>query len=815
MTAPKQESVAGYEASYDPAAIERKWQERWSTRSTNSPDLDRAPKPFYQLMMFPYPSAEGLHIGNVFAFTGNDIHGRFQRLKGNKVFEPIGFDAFGIHSENYALKVGIHPMELIPRNIENFRRQLRRVGLMVDWSHELSTTDPDYYKWTQWIFLQLMDRGLAYRKKAAVNWCPSCKTVLSNEQVVNGACERCGTPVEQRFLEQWFFRITDYAQRLLDDLDWIDWSETTKTAQRNWIGRSEGAEITFPVGNERIAVFTTRPDTIFGATYLVLAPEHPLVPEITTVSQRDTVDAYVTRTAKQDLVARKVTEKEKTGVFTGAYAKNPATGKDIPIWIADYVLMEYGTGAIMAVPGHDERDFQFATKFDLPIVRVVAGEREDATSPLAEAYTASDGGRLVNSGRFDGLSVEEGKRQIVEWLEGEGSAKVTVTYRLHDWAISRQRYWGPPIPVIYCDTCGVQQVPEKDLPVVLPYVEDFRPDDSGVSPLARHEEWYRVPCPECGKMARRETDVSDTFLDSAWYFLRYPSTEFDDRPFDAERTRRWLPVDSYIGGNEHAVLHLLYTRFVTMVLHDAGHLDFEEPFRKFRAHGLIIREGAKMSKTKGNVINPDEYIERWGADTLRTYLMFLGPFEEGGDYREAGISGVRRFLDRLWASALEMRTEGAPDASVMRKLHQTIKKVGDDIERLSYNTAIAAMMEYMNSLRSNERTPHRAEVEPLVQLVSPFAPHLAEELWERMGHDASVFDSGWPEYDATQLVEEEIELVVQVNGKVRGRVRVPRDIDRDAALSAALAEPGVAKFVNGAPAKVIFVPGRLVNIVAR
>jgi len=815
MTAPKQDQIAENEASYDPAIIERKWQERWNEHSTNSPDLDRAPKPFYQLMMFPYPSAEGLHIGNVFAFTGNDIHGRFQRLKGNNVFEPIGFDAFGIHSENYALKVGIHPMELIPNNIANFRRQLRRVGLMVDWSHELSTTDPDYYKWTQWIFLQLMKRGLAYRKKAAVNWCPSCKTVLSNEQVVNGACERCGTPVEQRFLEQWFFRITDYAQRLLEDLEWIDWSETTKTAQRNWIGRSEGAEITFRVGAEAIAVFTTRPDTIFGATYLVLAPEHPLVSKITTAERRSAVDAYVTRTAKQDLVARKVTEKEKTGVFTGAYAKNPATGKDVPIWIADYVLMEYGTGAIMAVPGHDERDFQFAEKFGLPIVRVVAGEGDDASAPLGEAYTVSEGGRLVHSGRFDGLSVQEGKRGIVEWLEAEGVAKGTVTYRLHDWAISRQRYWGPPIPVIYCDACGVQPVPEKDLPVILPFVEDFRPDDSGISPLARHEEWYRVPCPECGKMARRETDVSDTFLDSAWYFLRYPSTEFEDRPFDAERTRRWLPVNSYIGGNEHAVLHLLYTRFVTMVLHDAGYLDFDEPFRRFRAHGLIIREGAKMSKTKGNVINPDEYIERWGADTLRTYLMFLGPFEEGGDYREAGISGVRRFLDRLWASVLEMRADGVPDAAVTRKLHQTIRKVGDDIERLSYNTAIAAMMEYMNALRSNERTPHRSEVEPLVQLVAPFAPHLAEELWERLGHAASIFDSGWPSYDESQLVEDEIELVVQVNGKVRGRIRVPREIDRDAALATALAEPGVAKFVDGEPAKVIFVPGRLVNIVVR
>jgi leucyl-tRNA synthetase len=822
MTSSKPNSIAHSQASYDPGAIERKWQERWHEQRTNSPDLDHPARPFFQLMMFPYPSAEGLHIGNVFAFTGNDIYGRFQRLQGHTVFEPIGFDAFGIHSENHALKVGTHPMELIPRNIENFRRQLRRVGLMVDWTHELSTTDPAYYKWTQWIFLQLLNKGLAYKKKAAVNWCPSCKTVLSNEQVIAGHCERCGTAVEQRFLEQWFFRITDYAQRLLDDLDWIDWSETTKTAQRNWIGRSDGAEITFEVaghragenGAPRITVFTTRPDTIFGATYLVLAPEHPLVPAITAPAQRAAVEQYVARTVKQDLVARKVTEKEKTGAFTGAYARNPATGRDIPIWIADYVLMEYGTGAIMAVPGHDERDFQFAERFGLPIVRVVAGEGEDAGTPLAGAYTENEGGRLVNSGAFDGLTVAEAKPRIVRWLEEHGAGKATVNFRLHDWAISRQRYWGPPIPIIYCDACGIQQVPETDLPVLLPYIEDFRPDDSGVSPLARHEEWYRVPCPECGKLARRETDVSDTFLDSAWYFLRYPSTEFDDKPFDPARTRTWLPVDMYIGGNEHAVLHLLYTRFITMVLHDMGYLEFAEPFEKFRAHGLIIREGAKMSKTKGNVINPDEYIERWGADALRTYLMFLGPFEEGGDYRDAGISGVRRFLERLWVSAQEARSDGAPDEGVLRKLHQTIKRVGEDISRLSYNTAIAAMMEYMNTLRADERTPHRVEVEPLVVLVAPFAPHIAEELWERFGHRESVFAAGWPAYDPARIAEEEIDLVVQVNGKTRGKVRVPVDVAQDAALAAALGSPAIAKFVTGAPKKVIFVPKRLLNIVA-
>jgi leucyl-tRNA synthetase len=813
MTSSKPNSISRTQVTYDPAAIERKWQDRWRERRSNSPDLDSATRPFYQLMMFPYPSAEGLHIGNVFAFTGNDIYGRFHRLKGHTVFEPIGFDAFGIHSENYALKVGVHPMELIPRNIENFRRQLRRVGLMVDWSHELSTTDPAYYKWTQWIFLQLLHRGLAYKKQAAVNWCPSCKTVLANEQVIAGACERCGTPVEQRSLEQWFFRITAYAERLLRNLDWIDWSETTKTAQRNWIGRSEGAEITFRADDREIRVFTTRPDTIFGATYLVLAPEHPVVPELTTGAQRPAVEAYLARTAKQDLVTRKVTDKEKTGVFTGAYAVNPATGRPIPVWVADYVLMEYGTGAIMAVPAHDERDFEFARAFGLPITRVIAGPGEHADTPLEQAYVETNGARLVNSGPFDGLPVDEAKERITAWLAERGAATRAVNYRLHDWAISRQRYWGPPIPVIYCDRCGVQPVPERDLPVLLPYIEDFRPDDSGLSPLARHQEWYRVPCPACGEMARRETDVSDTFLDSAWYFLRYPSTEFTDRPFDRERTRKWLPVDSYIGGNEHAVLHLLYTRFITMVLHDMGYLDFEEPFERFRAHGLIIREGAKMSKSRGNVVVPDEYIERWGADTFRTYLMSLGPFEEGGDFRDAGISGPRRFLDRLWASAHEARTDGEPDPAVMRKLHQTIKKVEDDIGRLSYNTAIAAMMEYMNVLRAEERTPHRAEVEPLVQLVAPFAPHLAEELWERFGHEASIFDSGWPAYDPALIVEEEIELVVQVNGKVRGRVRVPRDVTQDAALAAALAEQSVAKFANGTPKKVVFVPGRLLNIV--
>ena len=804
--------------TYDPTTIEKKWQRIWQERGTNHTDLQRAQRPFYALMMFPYPSAEGLHVGNLFAFTGNDIYGRFQRLKGHNVFEPLGYDAFGIHSENYALKVGVHPMDLIPRNIANFQRQLESAGLMVDWRYSLATTHPDYYKWTQWLFLQLYKQGLAYRKKAAVNWCPSCKTVLANEQVVSGGfCERCGTEVEQRLLEQWFFRISDYARRLLDNLDEIDWSDTTKTAQRNWIGRSEGAELDFRTkkvsGDDcEIRVFTTRPDTIYGATYMVLAPEHPLVDPLTTAEQKKKVADYLERTKRQDLVTRK-TSTDKTGVFTGSYAVNPATGNQIPIWISDYVLMEYGTGAIMGVPGHDERDFEFATKFELPIVRVVCGEREDANTPLHEAFVECESGTMVNSGIFDGYRVEAAKKAIVEYLARNGSAKPVVNYRLHDWCISRQRYWGPPIPIIYCDDCGTVPVPDKDLPVVLPFIEDFKPDDSGVSPLARHEEWYRVACPKCGKTGRRETDVSDNFLDNSWYFLRYPSVGHDDVPFEKNVTKKWLPVTSYIGGNEHAVLHLMYSRFITMVLHDAGQLDFEEPFTRFRAHGHIIREGAKMSKTQGNIVNPDEYIEEWGADAFRTYLMFLGPYEQGGDFRDASISGTRRFLDRLFASVQSMTSDGEPEQDVMRKMHQTIRKVSDDIPRLSYNTAIAAMMEYINVVRKGERTPHREEVMPLITLVSPFAPHIAEELWEQTGGSGSIFDSAWPTFDPALAADDMIELVVQVNGKVRSRVMVPRDIGEKDAVIAALEDQAVAKFVTGAPKKVIFVPGRLLNLV--
>ena len=795
--------------NYDPATLEPAWQERWAQAKANEPALDAPRRPFYNLMMFPYPSAEGLHVGNMFAFTGADIYGRFKRLQGHDVFEPMGYDAFGIHSENYALQVGTHPGKLIPRNIDNFRRILKRFGGMFDWRHELSTTDPRYYKWTQWIFLQLFNAKLAYRKRAAVNWCPKDKTVLANEQVINGRCERCDTVVEQRALEQWFFRITDFAERLLKNVDTLDWSESTLAMQRNWIGKSEGAELRFatPAG-DTITVYTTRPDTVFGATYLVVAPEHPLVDKLTAAEQRAAVTAYVRDVQARDIVSRKVGDRTKTGVFLGSYARNPATGEAIPIWTADYVLMEYGTGAIMAVPAHDERDFEFATQFSLPIRRVVKKEGEEGL-PLV-----THDGVLTASGQFDGLPVDEGARRIVAWLAEKGGGRSQVQYRLHDWCISRQRYWGPPIPVIYCEKCGAVGVPEKDLPVMLPEIEDFRPDDSGVSPLARHEEWYFVACPQCGGRARRETDVSDTFLDSSWYFLRYPSTEFDDRPFDPVRTKRWLPVTSYIGGNEHAVLHLLYSRFITMVLHDQGHLAFEEPFTKFRAHGLIVKDGAKMSKSRGNVVIPDDYIQKWGADTFRMYLMFLGPFLEGGDFRDEGITGIRRFLDKVWAEVHERGISPTPlSPAVERKLHQTIRKVTADTEALAYNTAIAAMMEYVNEMRNAEGGT-RAAVEPLLIMLAPYAPHFAEELWARLGHKKSVFEERWPTFDAAKAAAGDVEVAVQVNGKLRARLTLPRGLAEADVQQRALAEESVRKFVDGKPIrKVIYVQDRLLNIV--
>ena len=843
--------MAATDDRYDAQAVELKWQRRWESEGVNrftEQDLREARNPYYNLMMFPYPSAEGLHIGNIYAYTGADVNGRYWRLRGKDVFEPIGFDAFGIHSENYALKVGTNPNDLIPRNIENFTRVLKRFGGMFDWNHTVNTTDVSYYKWTQWVFLKLYEGGLVERREAPVNWCPSCKTVLANEQVIQGLCERCDATVEQRQLPQWFFKITRYAQTLLDNLEAMDWSDKTLKAQANWIGRSEGAEIDFPlvltdsnslvgvevgvgpgrtdVGRHRespqsaeetpIRVFTTRPDTLFGATYMVLAPEHPLVDTITTPAQRTAVDAYRAEVAARDVIERQKVDKDKTGVFTGGHVVNPVNDAEIPVWIADYVLMGYGTGAIMAVPGHDERDFEFATEFDLPIVRVIAASGDDATTPLSEAYVGD--GALVNSGQFDGLSVEEGKRAIVAELAARGLATPRVNFRLHDWCVSRQRYWGPPIPIVHCDQCGAVPVPEQDLPVELPYLEDFRPDDTGISPLARVADWFRTACPACGKPAHRETDVTDNFLCSGWYFLRYPSANRDDAPLTPALTDKWLPVDCYIGGNEHAVLHLMYARFLTMALHDLGVVDFTEPFKKFRAHGLLIREGRKMSKSRGNVIVPDDIIAEYGADTMRLYLMFLGPYEQGGDYQGKGIQGPQGFLNRLWqsvAQAVREDADEAPHPDVERALHRTIKQVTEQVADLHYNTAIAAMMEYLNVVREGGRTPRGAELRPLVILLAPFAPHIAEELHARLGLAGGLFATArWPDYDPAKTIEEFVEIAVQVNGKLRGQVQMPNGAETEAVRAAACGKPNVARFLEGKTVrKVIHVPDKLINLV--
>ncbi|HEY9188533.1 MAG TPA: leucine--tRNA ligase [Ignavibacteria bacterium] len=796
--------------------IEEKWQKFWEEKKINEPDLRNAKNPFYNLMMFPYPSAEGLHVGNLYAFTGSDIYGRFKRMQGYDVFEPIGFDAFGIHSENYAIKTKRHPSKLIPQNIANFTRQLKKCGLMFDWSHVVDTTDPKYYKWTQWIFLQLYKAGLVYRKKSPVNWCPECKTVLADEQVIGGKCERhSDTEVEKRELEQWFFKITQYADKLYENLKWIDWSQNTKTAQELWIGKSEGAQIIFSVKgiDEKIVVFTTRPDTLFGATYMVLAPEHPLVPLLTTSDRKREVEDYVQKAIKKDQITRLDVTKEKTGVFTGSYAMNPANNSEIPIWIADYVLWGYGTGAIMAVPAHDSRDYEFAKQFNLPIIEVISKTGKPSEGEL-ELYDGE--GILINSGEFNGMNSDIAKRKIVEHLNKKGIAEFKINYRLHDWCISRQRYWGPPIPMVHCDKCGILPVNENDLPVLLPETDNYLPDDSGKSPLARVESWVETTCPKCGSKARKDTDVSDNFLDSAWYFLRYPSVGIDDVPMDKEITRKWLPVDMYIGGNEHAVLHLMYTRFICMALHDLGLIHFEEPFKRFRAHGLIIKDGNKMSKSKGNIVNPDEYIDKYGADTFRMYLMFLGPYQEGGDFRDSGIIGIHRFLEKVNSlSELNFTDETDFDDETNTILHQTIKVVTSDFESLKYNTAIARLMEFLNYIREKNITS-KLIIKYFTQLLAPLAPHIAEEFWNKLGYSGSVFNSKLPVYDESKIKISNVNIVIQINGKIKDRIDVPKGLDEKELEKIALENEKVkAAISNKIINKIITVKDKLVNIVVK
>ncbi|MFY9457961.1 MAG: class I tRNA ligase family protein [Candidatus Spechtbacterales bacterium] len=769
--------------SYNPIKIEKKWRKIWEKKRAWKVDIKKAKRPYYNLMMFPYPSAEGLHMGNVFAFTGSDIYGRYMRMKGHDVFEPMGFDAFGIHSENFAIKQGTHPKSETEKNVGLFREQLKKMGAIFDWDHEVDTSSPKYYKWTQWLFLQMYKAGLAYRAKAPVDWCPGCKTVLADEQVIGGKCERCDSVVEQKELEQWFLKITKYAEKLLNNLEALDWSRAVKTAQRNWIGRSEGAELEFGITNNElgIRVFTTRPDTLFGATYLVLSPEHHFVNSIIhnskfIIQNLNEIQAYISASKKKTELERTDLAKGKTGVeLKGIKAINPANNEEIPVWIADYVLQGYGTGAIMAVPAHDERDREFAEKFNLPIRQVTDAEAKEAMSRFAK-----------------------------------GNEKIN--YHLRDWLISRQRYWGPPIPVIYCNECGAVPVPEKDLPVELPYVENFRPTGTDKSPLAAMENFVKSKCPTCGGEARRETDISDNFLDSSWYFLRYPSSDIDKKPFDETITKKWLPVDMYIGGKEHSVLHLMYARFITMALHDMGLVDFDEPFRKFRAHGLLIKGGAKMSKSRGNVVSPDEYFESYGVDALRMYLMFLGPYEQGGDWQDRGIVGVSRFLKRVW-----VLVNGKISKNINKDLekitHKTIKKVTEDVESLQYNTAISTLMEFANKM-TQYTTYDIQYMEVLLKLLAPFAPHITEELWEKLGHKTSIHDERWPEYDPEKIKEKRVRMAVEVNGKVRAQIEVSIDAAEDYIKEMALKDEKISKWLEGkAPQKVIVVPRRVVSIV--
>lgn len=820
---------------YDFSAIERRWQKKWREEHVYEPDLDAAAKPFFNLMMFPYPSAEGLHVGNMYAFTGADIFGRFRRMQGFDVFEPIGLDGFGIHSENYAMKIGVHPTEQAKVSEKNFYRQLEMIGNGFAWNERVETYNPDYYRWTQWVFVRLWKLGLAYRKKQSVNWCPSCKTVLADEQVIAGKCERCGTAVGQKELEQWFFRITKYADRLLKNLETIDWSERVKIAQRNWIGKSEGSEIVFKLenlsekinGTDTITIFTTRPDTLFGATFMVISPELALEWMRGGWKASEAVKKYAVKAVEERAEADEREEKEKTGVDSGIRAVNPANGEKIPVWISDYVLAGYGTGAIMAVPAHDERDFEFAKKFKLSVRMVICPNYPETKCPVLDRAYVGDG-RLVDSGKFDGMSMREAMQAITEFVGG----KPQTQFRLRDWLVSRQRYWGAPIPMIYCETCaqkgkgeqkempGWYAVPERDLPVKLPYVEDFRPKGKGTSPLAAVKEFYEVKCLVCGLKARRETDVSDTFLDSAWYFLRYPSAENTMEPWNAGRTAKWLPVHMYTGGAEHSVLHLLYSRFVTMVFHEAGLTGFEEPFAKFRAHGLLIKEGAKMSKSKGNVVNPDEYIQNFGADTLRMYLMFLAPFEQGGDFRDAGMFGITRFLERVWKffekNREEKTNEGKREA-VRKTLHKTIKKVTEDIEALHYNTAISALMICLSAFEEHLEGVSDAEKKQFLKLLAPFAPHITEELWQKESFKEefrSIHREGWPVADATYLAETTFELVVQFDGKHRGTLTVPVGTGEKDATDAVMKEAKLFAYFSGKTVrKVIFVPGRLINFV--
>ncbi|MFT9497472.1 leucine--tRNA ligase [Anaerosolibacter sp.] len=799
---------------YNPKNLEKKWQDIWDEKGTFYASDDKSKPKYYALVEFPYPSGQGLHVGHPRSYTALDVVSRKRRLQGYNVLYPMGWDAFGLPTENFAIKNKIHPRIVTEQNIARFKSQLKSLGLSFDWSREVDTTDPNYYKWTQWIFLKLFEKGLAYKKEAAINWCTECKVGLANEEVVNGGCERCGGEVVRKIKTQWMLKITEYAERLIKDLQIVDYIDRVKIQQENWIGRSTGMEIDFAVtGGQPIRVYTTRPDTLFGATYMVIAPEHPLIEELKDqITNLDEIEAYKEQASKKSDFERTELVKDKTGVeIKGVKAVNPATEKEIPIFISDYVLISYGTGAIMAVPGHDTRDWEFAKKFNLPIIEVVAGGNVDEA-----AYTDTESGMLVNSGLINGLDVKEAKEKISNWLEEKGIGQRKINFKLRDWVFSRQRYWGEPIPLVYCQECGWVPVPEEELPVVLPEVESYEPTENGESPLANIREWVETTCPKCGGKGERETDTMPQWAGSSWYFLRYTDPYNDKELASKENLEYWTPIDWYNGGMEHTTLHLLYSRFWHKFLYDYGVVPTAEPYQKRTSHGMILGENSeKMSKSRGNVVNPDDIIEEYGADTLRVYEMFIGDFEKSVPWSQNGIKGCRRFLDRSWKLQSILVDGDTLSKDFESTIHKTIKKVSEDFENLKFNTAIAALMSLINDF-NGKGSINKAEFKIFLTLLNPIAPHITEELWEINGYEGMVTDQSWPQWDEVKTKDDTIEMAVQVNGKVRGTIVIAADASKEDAKEKAMADEKIAAFIDGKSiVKEIYVPGKIFNIVVK